>query len=194
MCLVLLAVAGALLTAPPARAQQEPKSPTPAAPAEHGTAASAPHAPPRLARRVTVGETAPDFELDGSRRETVRLSRLRGTRVLLVFTETHAALAGLSGAARTLAGLDTRVVGVCHDKARTLEQAASHDPGLVLALADVTGEVSAMYGLLDFEHDTTRPGLVLLDRNGAVRLALLGQTLPADDVVALVQSAFGQTP
>lgn len=194
MCLVPLLACGLALAARDGRAQQEPKTPAPVAPHDPEASATPPHAASRLAGTIAVSELAPDFELDGSHRESVRLSRLRGTRVLLVFAETHAALAGFGRAERALAPLDTRVVGVCHDKARTLEQAATHDPGLMLTLADVTGEVSAMYGLYDFEHDATRPGLVLLDRNGTVRLALLGQALPPDDVVALVRSAFGVTP
>lgn len=192
MCLVPLL---AVLAWPfPARAQGEPKTPPPVTTPEREPSTSPPHEPLRLSGNIGVSELAPDFELDGSQRQPVRLSRLRGMRVLLVFAESHAALAPFAAAEAPLAQVDTRLVGVCHDRARTLEQAALHDPHAVLALADVTGEVSAMYGLYDFEHDTTRPGLVLIDRNGAVRLALLGERLPPDDMVALVRTAFGETP
>jgi mycoredoxin-dependent peroxiredoxin len=192
MCLVPLLAAVAWPLA--VHAQGEPKVPPPVGPPAREPSSSPPHEPLRLSGNIGVSELAPDFELDGSLRQPVRLSRLRGTRVLLLFAESHASLAPFADAIRPLAAVDTRLVGVCHDKARTLEQAALRDPHALLTLADVTGEVSAMYGLYDFEHDATRPGLVLIDRNGTVRLALLGERLPPDDMVALVRTAFGEAP
>jgi len=54
-------------------------------------------------------------------------------------------------------------------------------------LADATGQVSAAYGLYDFTRSETRPGFVVLDRQGYVRFAVLGQVLPADDILHLVE-------
>ncbi len=185
------AVAGALLAITPtlAHGQQNARNPPPPADVRPPQATPPPRTPAHIHSHVVVGEDAPDFELDGSRGTPVRLSRLRGNRVLLAFGDSHADLAPLRAAAAPLGTMDVRVTGVCGDKARSLEQAAAHDPASPLMLADVTGEVAALYGLWDFEHRAVRPGLVLIDRDGRIRMALLGQTLPADDVVRLVRFA-----
>ncbi len=55
--------------------------------------------------------------------------------------------------------------------------------------ADWAGEVSAMYGLYDSERSMISPGFVLVDRDGIVRMALLGQNVPPDQIAALVRFA-----
>src|SRR5262249_13709624 len=86
-----------------------------------------------------------------------------------------------------LAQLGIRLIGVCGDKARSLEQAAVRDSAGPLLLADVTGEGAALYGLWDGSERAIRPGPVLVDRDQRVRMALLGQTLPVDDVVKIIR-------
>lgn len=187
---LVVAVVGASLIVPlPSRAQEAVKTPPAAAVHPTESSANAPREAPRIESRVRVGEMAPDFELDGSRGSPVRITRLRGYRVLLAFGDTRADLSPLRASMTPLDQLGTRVVGVCGEKSRTLEQAAARDPAGPLLLADVTGEVAAIYGLYDSERRAIRPGYVLVDRDGTVRMALLGQSLPSEDLVRLVHFA-----
>ena len=129
--------------------------------------------------------------LDGSRGAPVRLSSRRGSWVVLVFAEDRAPIGRLDALDGALSKLPVTTLGVCAEKARTLEGLAQRDSLATTWLADVTGEISALYGLYDFERSRIRPGFVLLDSGGMVRLALLGQELPVEDLARLVR--FGIT-
>jgi alkyl hydroperoxide reductase subunit AhpC len=59
----------------------------------------------------------------------------------------------------------------------------------IILLSDVTGEISQLYGLYDTRMRQVRPGFVLIDRQGVVRVALLGQQLPFGEMMALVRSS-----
>ena len=62
------------------------------------------------------------------------------------------------------------------------------DPGY-LPLADPTGEIVTLYGLMDPTRDESQPGFVLVTPRGDVRLALLGHELPSEDASRLVHFA-----
>jgi peroxiredoxin len=178
------------MLAAPLHAQDAPKQPAKPAPTPRPAAAPAPRLPARIEAQVMVGDHAPDFELDGSSGRPVRLSRLRGTSVLLLFAEDRSLIGQLGKLAADLRPLEVRTMGVCDEKARTLESMASRDSLGVEWLADVTGEISALYGLYDFGRSRIRPGFVLVDRTGVVRMALLGQSLPLDETFRLVRYAL----
>jgi peroxiredoxin len=161
----------------------KPPSPIEAAP-------WSPRNPPPISGQVGIGESAPDFQLDGSRGRPVKLSGLRGDWVLLAFSDRWLQHSGLKHVESEIATLGARVVGVCREKAKTLENAAQRDTLKYLLLADVTGEISAMYGLYDHERSEARPGFLMIDRKGVVRMALLGQLLPPDEVARLARFAI----
>ncbi|TMQ68513.1 MAG: redoxin domain-containing protein [Candidatus Eisenbacteria bacterium] len=141
----------------------------------------------RVAGRVYVGERAPDFELTSSRERTVVLSRLRGYLVLLHFTGDHRQFAALKGIDTTMTRLGFVMLGVSKDSPQALRAFAQREDIPFELLADPTGEISALYGLFDSVHGETEPGFVILDRTGTVRLALLGQSIPADQIVDLAR-------
>ncbi|MBI1799273.1 MAG: redoxin domain-containing protein, partial [Candidatus Eisenbacteria bacterium] len=145
-----------------------------------------------IAGQVAVGELAPDFELDSSLGRPVRLSSLRGDWVLLVFAERKESLRALADTLGDLHTIGVRLVGVCDEKPRTIESFAAKQHASFLLLADVTGEVSALYGVWDRIHTMSVPGFVLIDRHGRVHIALLGQVLPAADLARLVREVSGQ--
>jgi peroxiredoxin len=140
--------------------------------------------------QVIVGERAPDFELDGSEGHAVKLSRLRGDWVLLVFSDRKEAAAELRGSHDELAKLGIKIVGVCDEKPGSLKSFAERTALPYVLLADVTGEISAMYGLHDRARSAILPGFVVLDREGMVRMAVLGQQLPAQDIAHLARFAM----
>jgi alkyl hydroperoxide reductase subunit AhpC len=86
--------------------------------------------------------------------------------------------------------LGARIVAVCDEKAYNLKSYVERNQLKFVMLADVTGEISAIYGMYDPERYTTAPGFVILDREGVVRLALVGKTLPASDIVRLARLAI----
>ena len=141
----------------------------------------------RMRARVAIGEQAPDFELDRADGSRLRLRSLRGEWVMLMFVERRESLEVIPAVARVLATVGVRTLGVVWDKAQVLARMyAGRDPGF-LPLADPTGEITALYGLLgDATPATPLPGFVLIDPRGAVRLAVLGDELPQDDTARLV--------
>ena len=142
---------------------------------------------PPISGQVYLGERAPDFELDGPDGHSVKLSRLRGDWVVLAFADRAKGLTALRDLETKLRLEGARYVGVYHEKAHTLKSVAERDTIPFQMLADATGQVSAAYGLYDFTRSETRPGFVVLDRQGYVRFAVLGQVLPADDILHLVE-------
>jgi len=163
-------------------AQDEPKSPPRPSPGQPETARGTLRAPPRIDGQVYIGERAPDFELDASNGRAIKLSALRGDWIVLAFAERRGDLAALRSLVAQLLPYGGRIVGVCHDNARTLHGFAARDSVPMVLLADVTGEISEMYGLFDYEHSATRPGFLVLDRDGVVRLAVLGSLPPAEEI------------
>jgi peroxiredoxin len=182
----------ALVVASAALAQSEFKPrPGPTAPAP--TTSKPTHAAMpgrgRVSTRVAVGERAPDFELlklDGT---PVRLSGFRGNWVMLYFVERRDSLASVEPVARALDAIGVRTIAVIFDKVQAVAKILhGRDPGY-LPLADPTGEIVALYGLLDPTRDESQPGFVLVTPTGEVRIALLGHELPADDASRLVHFA-----
>jgi len=184
----LLAAWLTLSLAAPGFAQETPKSPPPQPGAEREASARNPHAQLGIAGWVSIGDLAPDFELDGSRGARVQLSRLRGDWLLLVFNERRDQVVGLRAIENDMRVLGVRIVSVCHEKARTLDTYARRD-SVPLMLADVTGEVSTMYGLYDSPRRQTVPGFFVLDREGFVRIAFSGKLLPPDEIARLTHFA-----
>lgn len=143
----------------------------------------------RIRSSVYTGEIAPDFELPASTGHPMHLSELRPAWTLLVFAERKEGLAPLASIREEMAGLGVKIVGVCDEKAYHLvSYTEKHDFGFPM-LADVTGEISALYGLYDVERRTTEPGFFMLDPEGKVRLALLGQQIRPADMASLAYYA-----
>jgi peroxiredoxin len=187
LCMLLAAGAVRADTTPKAAGQALP-------PNTEKTPISPVTVPSSVTSQVYVGEAAPDFELDGSEGRPVRLAKLKGYWLLLVFADRRAELAPLQQIEPRLRKLGVRPYGVCGDKAYTLGSFARQQKLPFVLLADVTGEVSQLYGLYDSRLSQIRPGFVLVSRQGVVRMALLGQALPYDEMLGLVESAVTGQP
>jgi peroxiredoxin len=146
----------------------------------------------RITGDVIVGELAPDFELDGSSGKPVKLSSYRGRWLLLVFGDRKEALTPLRESYADLDSMDMHIVGVCAEKAYNLVAFAKHEAFPFMLLADVTREISDMYGLYDAQERKVLPGFLVINPAGEVRLALLGQSLPPADVVRLAKYVASQ--
>ena len=136
---------------------------------------------------VWVGEKAPDFQLDGSRGEPVRLSDLKGHWAVLVFDESRTRLANLKSICGDLTKLDVQPYGVSRDGWAALRAFADREQLPYLLLSDLTGEISQIYGMYDGTNQAIQSGFVLLDPQGVVRTVLLGQALHAPEILQLVR-------
>jgi peroxiredoxin len=186
---MLLAVAGAAL----ADEAGKTKVPVPTPPTSENSPISPTPQGSRILSQIYVGEQAPDFELDGSQGRTVRLAHLKGYWLLLVFADRRAELSALKGIEPELRDLGVKPYGICADKAHVLRSHAERENLPFTLLSDVTGEISQLYGLYDTRLRSIRPGFVLINRQGMVRVALLGEQLPFDEMMALVKNAVTGT-
>lgn len=143
----------------------------------------------RVTMRVAIGEKAPDFELAGIDGKPVRLSKMRGEWVALMFVERRDSLLDLRDMAKALKDINVRTVAVCYDKPQALATFLKGKDLDVTSLADPTGEIVALYGLLNPVRDECAPGFVLINPIGDVRMALLGYELPNSDASRLVEFA-----
>jgi peroxiredoxin len=185
---VVLALAFLLLPRA-ARSQADPKQPPPPTTVSRPTSQQSSASRGRPSTRVAMGEKAPDFSADNIDGKTIQLSKLRGDWVMLVFVERRDSLLTLEPMAKALKSINVNTVAVCWDKAHSIKSfLKGRDLGL-LALADPTGEIVALYGLLNPVRDQSEPGFVLINPIGDVRLALLGLDLPNADASRLVEFA-----
>jgi peroxiredoxin len=172
-----------------AHAQPDPKQAPPPTSVTRPPSQQSSSSRGRPSTRVAVGEKAPDFEADNIEGKTVQLSKLRGNWVMLVFVERRDSLVTLVPMAKALKSINVNTVAVCWDKAQSLKNfLKGRDLGL-MPLADPTGEIVALYGLLNPLSDQSAPGFVLINPIGDVRLALLGLDLPNADASRLVEFA-----
>jgi peroxiredoxin len=176
--------AGAQVSGPP---KTGPKTPP-------DRPAISPPSPPRSRLQpqgvVYLFDAAPDFELDGSRGKSVKLSSLRGDKVLLIFAPYKERFSVFQEYVGELEQDGIKLVGVCGDKQHSLVAMAQRDSVRFLMLGDVTRDVAAMYGLLDPVTNTIRPGMFLLDHRGVVRLMVLGQVPEPRIAVTMAISAL----
>ena len=168
----------------------EPRGPV--APVTPSRTAQAPN-PGRstpISGQVYLGEAAPDFELEATTGQSHKLSSFKGGFVVLLFADRRTRLSDLDALATSLERSHTRVLGVIHENVQALQSFTHREALTYTALADPTGEIAAIYGLWDDIANATRPGVVMLDREGKVRFMMGGQNLPASDVEKLVQFAL----
>lgn len=142
---------------------------------------------------VYVGEPAPDFGLDDIHGKEMKLSRFRGTWVVLAFGDVGEEVTHLRVIESYLNSLGARLVTVCHEKVTSLRKQSDDLEITFPMLADVTAEISARYGLYDHIERRTTPGYFLLDPHGVVRLAVLGQGLPASQVAGVTRFIISGT-
>jgi len=189
MGIAALSLATVTALAPAAHAQSDSKTAPPPAPSSSSSGSSTPQARVHVYGQVYIGDRAPDFKLDGADGKVVRPLRFRGEWVVMVFADRKEKLGPLASIHDEMRTLGVRILGVCKEKAHALHGYTTRQKLPFLLGADWNGEVSAMYGLYDYERSAISPGFVLVDRDGVVRMALQGHNLPPDQIGALVRYA-----
>lgn len=172
-------------------AQVETKRPTPSQPGKEASATRNPTGQLRVSGTVVMGEQAPDFELSDEQGRPVRLAQLRGRRVLLVFAERMGDLTPLREVESALRDSNVVVVAVCADKPQALRPFVERERIRFETLSDSTREIASLYGLRDVLRPWILPGFIVLDRDGIVRMAVLGQQLPGSQILELARYGIG---
>jgi peroxiredoxin len=140
--------------------------------------------------RVSVGDAAPTFELEGSRGRPVKLTSLRGNWLVLAFSDRWQPLGPMVEIEDEMRRLGAEIVGVCHEKSRTLSAAQQRDSISFLLLSDLTGQVSATFGLYNEERSETLPGFLVIDRRGVVKMMVQGPLPPSDTIARIARFAI----
>jgi peroxiredoxin Q/BCP len=183
-----LAVAALVLVfaAAESAAQVDPKSPNVQPPTPTRTNRS-PSGQLGVSGRVFVGERAPDFELSDPHGQVRKLSQLRGDWVLLVFIERKEQLTTLAELHHELQPMGVRLLALSGDNPQSLRAYGKRQELPFEVLSDPMRQIAAVYGLFDRARNWTLPGFLVLDREGIVQMALLGQALPNDQIAALTR-------
>jgi peroxiredoxin len=168
-------------------AQKEPVG-KPKRPVDPPTQVLSPRKKPVIEGHVYINDPAQDFVLESAEGASVRLSKLKGDWLVLVFSDRVEPVSGLRQIDGDLKRLGARIVAVCHEKTSRLRSVAQSDSVDFLLLSDITGEIAQIYGLYDRDRSETQPGFIIIDRRGIVRSAVLGQELPPDQIVQIARA------
>ncbi len=182
-----LAVLAAILSVSPSFAQIGAKRAGPAVTPKDANRASSPASRGSSVAHLAIGERVPDFTLEDGNGVGHKLSAMRGGWVALVFAGRRESIASLDSLASLLAAEKIHLVAVWVEKAQTIRRYRGTDQSPLLALADPTAEVTALYGLWEEVTRTPIPGWVLISPEGIARVALLGLGLPNDEAHQLMR-------
>jgi glutaredoxin-dependent peroxiredoxin len=130
---------------------------------------------------LQVGQQAPDFTLKSNKMQDVKLSELRGNKVLLLFVPLAFTgvctkeLCGMRDSLKEYEGLDCKVFGLSTDSPFALDAWAKEQGYQFPLLSDYNRETAREYGaiyedLMGFKGVCKRSAFVI-DRQGVVRYA-----------------------
>jgi peroxiredoxin len=139
---------------------------------------------------VDVGDEAPDFELKDQHGAPVRLSGLRGNRVVLVFYPfafsgiCHGELSAIRDDLLASAPEDVRVLTVSVDSMFAHRAWADQEGFTFALLSDFWphGEVARTYGVFDDERGFAVRGTFVIDGEGVVRWKAVNPVPSARDI------------
>jgi peroxiredoxin len=139
---------------------------------------------------VEVGEKAPDFELKDQHGTPVRLSGLRGQKVVLVFYPLaftgvcQGELAAIRDDLVPAVPVDVRVLTVSVDSVPAHRVWADREGYTFPLLSDFWphGQVAQRYGVLDEEKGLAVRGTFIIDGDGVIRWKIVNAIGEARDV------------
>jgi len=184
----LVALISTLIAAGIALAQApEPKTPSPSAPTQTDKSQTPSTGYRGVNSQISIGESAPGFELTNANGKNVRLSSFVGTRILLCFAERREMISELKAIVDSLGASGVQLVVIARDSPHSLKALAERDGLAFEMLSDPTGQISAMYASYDPGTSSIRPGYVLVGRTNLVRMAILGQRLPPGELLEIIR-------
>jgi mycoredoxin-dependent peroxiredoxin len=139
---------------------------------------------------LTVGQPAPDFELSNQFGEPVRLSALRGEKIVLVFYPfafsgiCTGELCELRDDLESFKSENARVLGISVDHKFALRAFAEKENYDFDLLADFWphGGVARAYGVFDDESGMATRGTFIIDAEGLLRHIIMNPRTQARDI------------
>ncbi|MCC5580680.1 peroxiredoxin [Microtetraspora sp. AC03309] len=139
---------------------------------------------------IEVGDRAPDFELQDQHGAPVRLSDLRGRKVVLVFyplaftSVCHGELSAIRDELVPAAEGDVEVLTVSVDSVFAHRAWADREGYTFSMLSDFWphGEVARAYGVFDEEKGIALRGTFIIDGEGVIRWKIVNAIGSARDV------------
>ena len=153
---------------------------------------SPPVGAPALESELTVGEHAPDFDLYAADGAEIRPRTLEGSWDAIVFADSAGELAALKPLDTPMRSMRVHLLGICPADLGALSRLASAQDVPFPLLSDPTRQIAGLYGMYDDETEQVQSGIVLLDPQGIVRMAVPVARLQPEEVLALVQRMVPQ--
>jgi len=135
---------------------------------------------------LSVGDKAPNYQLDGSLGRPLKLQDLEGHWSVLVFDESRKVFGSLNAVSDSIRAMGGQQYGICRDGVGAL-RAYSERERLGFPLSDPTAEISQLFDMYDDENSAIQSGLVIVDAQGVVRMMVQGPSLHADDVLQMAR-------
>jgi len=147
---------------------------------------------------IEVGREAPDFTLPDENRQPVRLNDLRGSPVVLYFYAADFSpvcadqACSLRDDYSQFQAIGAKVFGISRDSVWA-HKAFKDSLGLTHSLlADMKGDVARLFGAWNEDAAVARRLTVVIDKDGIVRYAAMGEPLkPPDHREALAALGVG---
>jgi thioredoxin-dependent peroxiredoxin len=138
---------------------------------------------------LAIGVPAPDFTLGSSSGQPVRLADRDGRWTMLVFAQKRRTLVPLKDIDADLRKAGVGLYGVCGDAVPRLADFVEYEQLPFTLLSDRTRDVSTAYHRYDAEFDLIRPGVILIDPKGLVRMTLPGRSPQPDELLKRILHA-----
>lgn len=141
---------------------------------------------------AVVGAQAPDFELQDQHGTPVKLSHLRGRKVVLVFYPLAftGVCQGELAALRDFPASDATVLTVSVDSMFALRAWADREGYTFPLLSDFWphGQVARAYGVFDETKGHARRGTFIIDGEGVIRWSVINPIGEAREVAAYIRA------
>ena len=129
---------------------------------------------------LTTGSVAPEFSLQDLNGDWVKLSKLRGTKVLMIFYRGHwcpfcvGHLQDIQTVLPELENLGYQVLAISPDDATGMQKMADRMDRPYQFLSDKALEVTGLYGIRR-DDEIPHPSMILLDQQGIVQWFYIGE-------------------
>ena len=144
---------------------------------------------------LEIGLPAPDFSLQSLKGESVRLSELRGSKVIMIFYRGHwcpfcvGHLQDIQVMLPALEKAGYQVLAISPDDATGMQKMADRMDRPYQFLSDVNLDVTDLYGIRK-DEELPHPAMILLDDQGLVQWFYIGEDYKTRPSAAQLQQVL----
>jgi len=146
---------------------------------------------------LMVGSAAPEFSLQGLNGDWVKLSELRGTKVLMIFYRGHwcpfcvGHLQDIQTVLPELENLGYQVLAISPDDATGMQKMVDRLDRPYQFLSDKALDVTGLYGIRR-DDEIPHPAMILLDQKGIVQWFYIGEDYKQRPSAAQLQQVLNR--